>query len=103
MIAVIHSGHLATPPELVMLTTILPDRTMVIPAVIHSGHLATPPQLAMLTTILPDRTTVIPAVIHSGQQLAMLTNILRTMVVTAVIHWTSCYSSGTSDVNNYLT
>ena len=49
--AVIHSEHLATPSELAMVTTILPDRTTVVTAVIHSGHLATPPQLAMLTTI----------------------------------------------------
>ena len=34
-----------------MMFTILPDRTTVITAVIHSGHLATPPELAMLTTI----------------------------------------------------
>ena len=48
-----------------MLTTILPDRTTVVTAVIHSGHLATPPELEMLTTILPDKTTVVTAVIHS--------------------------------------
>ena len=50
MTAVIHSGHLATIPELVMLTTVLPDRSTVLTAVIHSGHLATPPEQAMLTT-----------------------------------------------------
>ena len=38
---------------------------MVVTAVIQSGHLASPPELAMLTTILPDRTTVITALIHS--------------------------------------
>ena len=48
MTAVIYNGHLATPPELVMLTTILPDSTTVETAVIHSGHLATPPELVML-------------------------------------------------------
>ena len=44
-----------------MLTIILPDRTTVVTAVIHGGHLATPPELAMLSTILPDRTTVVTA------------------------------------------
>ena len=52
---------LRTPPELAMLTTILPDRTTAVTAVIHSGHPANPPELAMLTTILPDRTTVVTA------------------------------------------
>ena len=59
--AVIISGYLATPPELAMLTTILPDRTKVVTAVIDSGQLATTLELAMLTTILPDRTTVVTA------------------------------------------
>ena len=59
--AVFYSGHLATSPELAMLTAFIPDRTTVATAVIHSGHLATPPELAMLSTILPDRTTVVTA------------------------------------------